>query len=225
MSLIVQLNDFVYQGPDLTNKLVGVLLKFREYPIAFMSDIEAMFHQVKVSESDRDALRFLWWEDDDPDNKISVLRMTSHLFGGVWSPSCANYALRRVVYDHGVNYDSEVCSTVLNNFYVDDCLKSVENESDAIEMIYQLRELVLKGGFNLTKWISKVLSSIPESDLSKSAKSLCLDKENLPRERALGLLWDVEQDKFVFEMKIEPKPMSRRGLLSAWLCCSICVQS
>ena len=182
-----------------------------------MSDIGAMFHQVKVSESDRDALRFLWWEDDDPDNKISVLQMTSHLFGGVWSPSCANYALRRVVYDHGVNYDSEVCSTVLNNFYVDDCLKSVENESDAIEMIYQLRELVLKGGFNLTKWISnsrKVLSSIPESDLSKSAKSLCLDKENLPRERALGLLWDVEQDKFVFEMKIEPKPMSRRGLLS-----------
>ena len=28
-----------------------------------MCDIEAMFHQVKVTEEYRDFLRFLWWED------------------------------------------------------------------------------------------------------------------------------------------------------------------
>ena len=33
------------QGPDLTNKLVGVLSRFRHEPVAFTADIEAMFLQ------------------------------------------------------------------------------------------------------------------------------------------------------------------------------------
>ena len=31
--------------------------------VAFMSDVEAMFHQVRVRPSDCDALKFLWWPD------------------------------------------------------------------------------------------------------------------------------------------------------------------
>ena len=42
----VSLNSRVRQGPDLTNKLVGVLTRFRLNPIAVMADIQAMFHQV-----------------------------------------------------------------------------------------------------------------------------------------------------------------------------------
>ena len=45
----VSLNDNVLQGPDMTNRLVGVLLRFRQERIEMMADIEAMFHQVKVS--------------------------------------------------------------------------------------------------------------------------------------------------------------------------------
>lgn len=40
------LNDQLLQGPDLTNTLVGVLTRFREEPVALMSDIESMFYQV-----------------------------------------------------------------------------------------------------------------------------------------------------------------------------------
>jgi len=38
------LNDQVLQGPDLTNQLIGVLLRFGQEPVAVMADIEAMFH-------------------------------------------------------------------------------------------------------------------------------------------------------------------------------------
>ena len=55
------LNQQLLQGPDLTNPLVGVLVRFRQEPIAMAADIEAMFHfhQVYVDPQDRDALRFL----------------------------------------------------------------------------------------------------------------------------------------------------------------------
>ena len=42
------LNKHLLTGPDLTNGLVGVLCRFRRDPVAFMCDLEAMFHQFKV---------------------------------------------------------------------------------------------------------------------------------------------------------------------------------
>ena len=52
------------------NSLVGVLIRFRLKRIALASDIEAMFHQVRVDPDDRNALKFLWWPegalDKDP---------------------------------------------------------------------------------------------------------------------------------------------------------------
>ncbi|KAG1681464.1 hypothetical protein GQR58_011846 [Nymphon striatum] len=40
------LNNNVLQGPDLTNKLLGVLLRFRKNSIGIMADIKSMFHQL-----------------------------------------------------------------------------------------------------------------------------------------------------------------------------------
>ena len=47
------LNDRLLQGPDLTNSLIGVLVRFREEPVAFMGDIEAMFYQVRIPKDQR----------------------------------------------------------------------------------------------------------------------------------------------------------------------------
>lgn len=45
----LSLNAQLLQGPDLANNLVGVLFRFREEPVAMMSDVESMFHQVNVN--------------------------------------------------------------------------------------------------------------------------------------------------------------------------------
>ena len=42
------LNKQLIVGPHLTNQLVGVLTRFREEHIAYMADIEAIFHQARV---------------------------------------------------------------------------------------------------------------------------------------------------------------------------------
>ena len=45
------LNTHLLQGPDLTNKLLGVLCRFRKEPIAVMCDIEQMFYQFRVTKN------------------------------------------------------------------------------------------------------------------------------------------------------------------------------
>ena len=55
------LNDKLFQGPDLTSTLLGVLTRFRQEKYAFMADIEKMFFQVRVRKKDQTFLRFLWW--------------------------------------------------------------------------------------------------------------------------------------------------------------------
>ena len=125
------LNDQVLQGPDLTNKLTSVLLRFREDKVAVIGDVEAMYHQVRVPTKDRDMLRFLWFEENDTGGRLKEYRMTVHLFGGIWSSSAANYALRRTADDHGNNegvHSSEAAESILMNFYVDDLWSSPQQQ-------------------------------------------------------------------------------------------------
>ncbi|XP_071482839.1 uncharacterized protein, partial [Diadema antillarum] len=62
----VSLNDHLLQGPNLTNGLLGILCRFRQKEVTFMADIKSMFHQFFLAEKDRDLLRFIWWEDGNP---------------------------------------------------------------------------------------------------------------------------------------------------------------
>ena len=54
--------------------------------------------------------------------------------------------------------------------YVDDLMKSTSTTQKAINLVDQLRELLARGGFRLTKWCSndrEVLAAIPESERAK----------------------------------------------------------
>ena len=47
----ISINRNLLSGSDLTNQLVGILIRFRVGPVACMANIQAMFYQVKVPES------------------------------------------------------------------------------------------------------------------------------------------------------------------------------
>ena len=212
------LNDQLLQGPDLTNSLVGVLTRFRQEPVAFMADIEAMFYQVRVPVTQRNFLRFLWWSEGDLNAELVEYRMVVHPFGAVSSPSCSNFALRHTAKENEDEIGYAVANTMRRNFYVDDCLRSVKTEVDGKNQITCLRQACAKGGFRLTKFISNhrsVLESIPEEERSKEVKLLDLNYDDLPIERALGVQWCVESDTFGFRIIVKDKPLTRRGILSS----------
>ncbi|XP_068250223.1 uncharacterized protein [Palaemon carinicauda] len=68
----VSLNDVLLQGPNLTNSLTGVLIRFRQEVYAFIGDIEAMFFQIKIPPENQDYVRFLWWPNALPAEDCSV---------------------------------------------------------------------------------------------------------------------------------------------------------
>ena len=77
----VSLNDVLLTGPDLTNSLLGILLRFRRETVAVMADIQQLFYCFKVQEEHRNFLRFLWFRDNDPEKDLVEYRMCLHIFG------------------------------------------------------------------------------------------------------------------------------------------------
>ena len=130
------INKALLWGPDLTNQLVGVLLLLKEEQIAVTGDTEAMYHQVKVPENQRWFLQFLWWKDGNSSKVAVDHEMTAHVFGGISSPSCSNYALKKTAADNIKKYGEDVSSILRQNFYVDDMLKSFPSAKIAVDMIY-----------------------------------------------------------------------------------------
>ncbi|XP_038047525.1 uncharacterized protein LOC119721520 [Patiria miniata] len=78
-----------------------------------MADVQAMFHQVKVTHEERDVLRYSWWSDGDSSRQPSVYRMTVHSFGGTWSPSCCTFALQRTAEDNRADFQPDAVDTVM----------------------------------------------------------------------------------------------------------------
>lgn len=137
----ISLNDILLTGPDLTNSLLGVLMRFRQEAVAILGDIHQMCYCFKVREDHRNFLRFFWFRDNDPEQPLTEYRMTVHVFGNRPSPAVATYGLRRAALMAESTFGKYVTDFVVNNFYVDDGLVSVPAPSEAIDLIRGRREL------------------------------------------------------------------------------------
>ena len=211
------LNDHLLQGPDLINRLVGVLCRFRKEQVALMCDIESMFYQFHVNPSQRDLLRFLWWKGGDLTTQPIEYRMTVHVFGAVSSPACANFALRQIASDHEHEFNEETVTFIKRDFYVDDGLSSKCDVESGINLAQDSRALCALGGLRLHKFISnskEVIQSLPQEDRAKNVSTLDLLEDKLPFERALGVHWHVEKDQLGFNVNLPDHPLTRRGILS-----------
>lgn len=203
------LNDKCYQGPDLVNKLINVLLRFRRYKFAITADIEAMYYCVVIPPLDRNALRFLWFSGDD----ILTYRMTRHVFGGVWCASSSTYALRRALVDNA-HVNPLVIDAISNSFYVDDFLHSTSSSEEAIAVMSDTTSLLNVAGFRLTKFLAndrKVMEAVPESESAVAVKYF--GPETISK--ALGVKWNVHDDSFYFEVNVnDDTSVTRRKMLS-----------
>ena len=81
-----------------------------------VSDIEAMFHQVRMDPKDRDLLWFLWWPGGNTSLPPEEYFMKVHLFSATSSPSCVNFALLQTAEDNSDSYEPSIVETERKTF-------------------------------------------------------------------------------------------------------------
>uniref|UniRef100_A0A5S6Q6J9 Reverse transcriptase domain-containing protein n=1 Tax=Trichuris muris TaxID=70415 RepID=A0A5S6Q6J9_TRIMR len=164
----VSLNDMLLTVPDMLRNLFGLLVRFREHPVAVSADIAKMFHQVRVREEDQSMLRFLWRQPGN-NEPVRHLQMNVHIFGAVCSLSVCTYVLRKTAEDQRNKYP-HTWQKVAENFYMDNYLDSFDSTGEAATCCQQLTQLLSYGGFRLTKWMSSsrlVLRTVDSKERSQ----------------------------------------------------------
>ena len=144
----ISLNQSLLIGPTLHPTLGAILIKFRAYPIAVTADISKMYREVALVSADKDLHRFLWRAK--PEDPIEDYRMTRVTFGVSASPYLAVRTLQQAATDHGEGHPAAV-DHILNSFYVDDLLAGADSPEEATSLYQELREILVKAGFNLCK--------------------------------------------------------------------------
>jgi hypothetical protein len=213
----ISLNGVLLSGPDLMNSLLGVLMRFRHEPVAFIADIRQMFHSFFVREDHRNFLKFLWYKENDPDSEIVEYRMKVHLFGNSPSPAVATFGLRKTATEGEEKFGKDARQFVERNFYVDDGLKSTATPSEAIDLLKRTQQMLADANLKLHKIASnsrEVMDAFPTEDRAGDLQNLDLSCDALPMQRSLGVCWNIATDTFAFNVSAAKKPYTRRGVLS-----------
>ncbi|XP_060665220.1 uncharacterized protein LOC132797494 [Drosophila nasuta] len=193
----VSLNDCLLKGPDTLASLMGILIRFRERPIAISGDIREMFHQVRVRPEDQAAQRFLW-RDGNSQRPPEVYVMQVMTFGASCSPSLASYVLKRNAQRYEAEYP-EAVKAICGNTFVDDWLQSVDSVAEMTKLAQAVKLIHADGGFDMRHWTS----------ILKQCWS----------EKVLGMWWQPGEDCLTFMVKpdtiakaLHGRPTKRRVL-------------
>ncbi|XP_068991458.1 uncharacterized protein [Neodiprion pinetum] len=198
-NLGLSLNDNLLVGPKVQTDLADVLLRWRQYPVAFSSDIVKMYRQILVHNDDQDFQRILWREE--PELPIEEYQLTTVTYGLASAPYLAIRVLHQLVQDEGKQYPF-ASHVILENTYVDDILSGAENVDQGREKINELNQLLKAGGFELQKWTSSHSETLVDISRNHQEIAMHLNLDQSPFFRALGLAWRPDIDAFAFSPQI-----------------------
>ena len=91
---------------------------------------------------------------------------------------------------------------------------SLDNVSTAIALTREVTNLLHGSRFVLTGFVSnsrELLSSFLSDKLSKELKTVNVEYEKLPHERALGVVCNVENDTLGFRIVMPDQPFTKRA--------------
>ncbi|XP_055622149.1 uncharacterized protein LOC129765751 [Toxorhynchites rutilus septentrionalis] len=206
------LNEALLVGPVVQDELLTIVLRFRQFPIALVGDIEKMYRQVLLHPTDRPLQRIFWrFDSTEP---IKAYELSTVTYGLAPSSFLATRTLQQLAEDEGAHFP-EASRVVRKDVYVDDLISGESTVERAIQLQNDLMKLLKRGGFRLRKWVSnslEVLSEIPE-ELQGTRSPMKFDPEETVK--TLGICWEPETDKLRFNIAvnvINPVPTKREVL-------------
>lgn len=193
----LSLNDIQYVGPTVQSDLFSILLRFRLYTYVMTADLEKMYRQISIHESQRKLLQIFW--RNDPSEPLQTFSMNTVTYGTASAPYLATRTLNQLVTDEGYSFPA-ASEAVKQDFYVDDLLTGTHTIEDGLKLQDELIQLLGKGQFNLRKWNSnsvELLNRLPDHLLEMKPQEFTSNQEST--RKTLGLWWDSRNDVFHFK--------------------------
>jgi len=188
------LNVVLNLGPNLLPEIFAILLRFRLYPTAFVSDITQAFLQLTLDKKDRDLARFFWYkvtQDNEAHHRttdeVMTYRFTRLPFGLTFSPFLLSAAVREHADRQKITFLT-AAPFIDCNTYMDYFAAGAEDDNDAITIYYELTALMKLINFPLAKRASK-------SDQLK-AVWMAEGRDIETQTQVLGVNWETETDCF-----------------------------
>lgn len=198
----VSLNDCLYTGPTLNDKLQDILVRFRTNDYAYTADISKAFLRIGLVEKDRNYTRFLWPTDPlNPESKFDTYRFKSVLFGATSSP----FLLQKTVEHHldSQNQNRELANKLKGEMYCDNIVGTINDETsllklyDATNQIMNVANMPLQEWTSNSEWLNEVIGE-------KGARS----------DNVLGLKWEYKSDLMSVRTPKYSPVSTKRELLS-----------
>ena len=199
---------------------------FRCHKNALVGDLEKAFLMISVAEDDRDALRFLWFDDPfSEEPTIIAFRFARVAFGLSSSPFLLNATLKHHIMMFE-NEDLEFVQKLLQSLYVHDIISGDSNDIGAYKLYIKAKSRLAEGRFNARKFVSnskKLMNQIKENERllenscnggqsiasKKNSESVMEEDESYAKsathsgsalpatEKVLGVHWNTEEDQLV----------------------------
>jgi len=209
-STSISLNDMLMVGPTLQDNLICILIRLRFYNIALIGDLEKMYRQILVREVDRDHQGVLWRISmNDP---VQEYRLNTITYGQARASYLAIKSIRQLAEENKNNLPLAAKCT-LNDMYVDDIISGAQDLEEAKALQAQMAELMSRGCFNIHKWQSNVMDILPESDKRDNSADVDLGRQSEVI-KTLGLVWEPNDNVFVFRIAFKDEIRSKREMLS-----------
>ena len=205
------LNDIQYTGAKVQQDLFPIMIRMRKHRYAMIADVEKMFRQIDMDQSQYDLQRILWKKDDD----LIAYRLKTVTYGTSSAPFLAARTLKQLAVDEQHNFPL-AAAVLQRDFYVDDLMTGTDTVEDAVKLQKEMISLLQCAGMKLSKWCSNhpdVLANLPTSMKQQIAQ---FNEEDNSTIKALGMFWSPSTDKFLFQIQPneEHRPLSKRIVLS-----------
>ncbi|GBO35810.1 hypothetical protein AVEN_24542-1 [Araneus ventricosus] len=202
------LNNCLEIGPNLVELIPSILNRFRLGTFGVIADIKKAFLQISTDDKDRDYLRFLWFENGDPD-KLKIYRRKRVVFGINASPFLIGATIKYHL-DNVPEHLQEVAKKLKTSMYVDNCVTSLDTIEEVESFIEQSKEIMLSAKFDLRGW----KYNEAKSTFQRAAVESPAHEGNVS---VLGLAWNTEHDilRCAHKDVFDAIPVTKRSILSS----------
>lgn len=206
------LNDIQMTGPVVQDDLMSILLRFRQHKYIISADIEKMYRQIEIHNSQRPLQQIIW--RFGPNEPLQTYTLNTVTYGTASAPYLATRCIKQVGVDCT---DHNISQVITQDFYCDDLLSGSEEESLLLHIAKGVFTELSKAQFHLRKWQSNHTTILQTLDFNQSSHTLVNLGNNEPS-KTLGIYWHTKHDTITFNIDsniLNTTKITKRSILSS----------